>query len=87
MAKAPTADPAAKPAKADPTPAAQLPRDANQDHAEPAGKALPAPCEFTATRAILHDGEVYDTGAPIALTKTQHARLFAVGAVAEAWPD
>jgi hypothetical protein len=71
MAKTPTSDPAKTAAKADAAPA----------------DTPPATREFTATRAILHDGETYNTGEPVVLTKTQHAPLFALGAVAEAWPD
>lgn len=39
------------------------------------------------TREVIHDGEVYVAGDGIALTRQQHAQLFAVGAVAEDWRD
>ncbi|KPF98813.1 hypothetical protein IP86_10815 [Rhodopseudomonas sp. AAP120] len=39
------------------------------------------------TREVMHDGDLYDAGDEVSLTKAQHAQLFAVGAVKDDWRD
>ena len=39
------------------------------------------------TRNVLHDGDLVSAGDDIAITRAQHAQLFAVGAVEEPWAD
>jgi hypothetical protein len=71
MAKTTTTDPAATIAKT----------------GTASAKAQAEKREFTVTRDVLHDGELLADGESVELTKTQHAQLFAVGAVSEAWTE
>jgi hypothetical protein len=74
MAKTPTTDPAAAAAKPETETTSAKTSAANKG--------------FTVTRElVVHDGEPYVNGDTIYLTKAQHAQLFAVGAVSEAWTD
>lgn len=80
------ADKAAK-AKAEEAKAAK-PKEAADAKAKAAERtAKKATQDHVLTREVVHDGELYDAGDTIALTKAQHAQLFAVGAVEEDWRD
>lgn len=75
MAKTPASNPAT--AATDPK--------AETSSAEERAKAKAETREFKVKRDILHDGEPYEDGDGILLTKTQHAQLLAVGAIEGEW--
>lgn len=75
MAKTPTSDPAASTAN----PKVETSSAAARANAKTETR------EFKVLRDVLHDGEAYESGDGLFLTKAQHAQLLAVGAIEGDW--